>query len=487
MTDVTQHDPAPAERPGRSFAVLALIVVCLAAAAGGYVFEANRTAPVVGHPEAPPPTAAAQPPHAVPATAKTPPPVQQARAQQPQPPQAQPQQATAQQALAQPSAPKAVAKPVPAPQPAVRLAGMAEPAALGPGASQPAAPQPAAPQPAAPQPATPQPAAPLAAAKPVPPHPAAPSVDVVRIDQYDSLVMAGRAQPGETITIHSGATVLGSVTADADGQWVFLPDATLPSGVHQLSVADAKAAPSDTAAQTTVLLSLPGQHGAGVVASVRGTPLKSGPIVVMTQGNQPPRLLLAPPGSHPGPVGLDIVQYDDQGRIRFTGHGQPGKTVRLYVNNRPLGDAVSDSHGIWTLAPAADLPPGIYQLRSDELAANGRVIARSEVPFARASLTQVLAPGQAVVQPGDCLWTIARHNYGRGVVYTAIFEENRDQIRDPQRIYPGQAFHMPTQDEAAHAPPPSSLAPLIRSEYETPARHGARHVKRPEEGETSRG
>jgi nucleoid-associated protein YgaU len=477
MTEVTQHDPAPAERPGRSFAVLALVLVCLAAAAGGYVFEANRTAPAVSQPEAPPPTAAAQPPHTLPGTAKSPPPAQQAHAQQPQPPQAQPQQAqpqqaSAQQALAQPAAPKAAPKPAPSPQAAVRLAGMAEPAA---------------PQPAAPQPAAPEPLAPPAAAKPVPPHPAAPSVDVVRIDQYDSLVMAGRAQPGETITIHSGATILGSVTADADGQWVFLPDATLPSGVHQLSVADAKAAPSDTAAQTTVLLSLPGQHGAGVVASVHGTPLKSGPIVVMTQGNQPPRLLLAPPGSHPGPVGLDIVQYDDQGRIRFTGHGQPGKTVRLYVNNRPLGDAVSDSHGIWTMAPAADLPPGIYQLRSDELAASGRVIARSEVPFARASLTQVLAPGQAVVQPGDCLWTIARHNYGRGIVYTAIFEENRDQIRDPRRIYPGQAFHMPTQDEAAHAPPPSALTPLIRSEYEAPGRHGARHVKRPEEGETSQG
>ena len=85
----------------------------------------------------------------------------------------------------------------------------------------------------------------------------------------------------------------------------------------------------------------------------------------------------------------------------------PGRTVRLYVSNHVLGDAVADDHGVWTLAPAKDLPPGIYQLRTDELAASGKVMARSEVPFARASLTQVLAPGQAVVQPGDCLWTIA--------------------------------------------------------------------------------
>jgi nucleoid-associated protein YgaU len=327
------------------------------------------------------------------------------------------------------------------------------------------------------------PVAPLPAA----PQPAAPSVDVVRVDQEGSLVMAGRAQPGETLTIRSGVTALGSVKAGSDGQWVFLPDATLPSGVHQLSVSDQMAPATDTAAQTTVLLSLPDQGGTGALASVPGAKLKSGPMVVLTQGSGPPRLLLAPPGSHPGPVGLDVVQYDDQGRIRFTGHAQPGRTVRLYVNNRIVGDAVADLHGVWTLSPAADMPPGVYQLRTDELAASGTVMARSEVPFARASLNQVLAPGQGVVQPGDCLWTIARHTYGRGIVYTAIFAENRDQIRDPARIYPGQAFHMPTSDEAAHAPPPSALTPLLRSERPASDRRAERHRKRRAEGETSQG
>jgi nucleoid-associated protein YgaU len=318
------------------------------------------------------------------------------------------------------------------------------------------------PTPVAPLPAPPQPAAPL---------PPAPSVDVVRIDQYGSLVMAGRAQPGETLAIHNGETYLGSVTVGADGQWVFLPDATLPSGVHQLSVADAKAPATDTAAQTVILLSTPGSGP------------KSGPMVVLTQGNGPPRVLVGPPGSHPGPVGLDVVQYDDQGRLRFTGHARPNSTIRLYVNDHAVGDAAADAHGLWTMAPKSDLRPGIYKLRTDELAANGRVLARSEVPFARASITQLLAPGQAVVQPGDCLWTIARHNYGRGIVYTAIFAANRDQIRDPRRIYPGQAFHMPTQEEAAHAPLPSALAPLLRTEHRT----HVRHVKRREGGETSRG
>jgi nucleoid-associated protein YgaU len=444
MTEATQQNPAPATRPGRSFAIVALVVVCLAAAAGGYFFAANRNAPVVSHVVSPPP-AAVRPPQTKPApvAAKPPAPVQQAKA-----------------------------------VPAEPLPGATAPLQAQQVQAQPAAPQPAALPSAAPQPA--------AKAQPGAPHTAAPSVDVVRVDQYGSLVMAGRAQPGETLAIHSSVSILGTVTADPDGQWVFLPDAHLPSGVHQLSIADQKADPTDTAAQTTVLLSLPAQAGEAAVAKVPGTQLKAGPMVVLSQGNAPPRLLLGPPGSHPGPVGLDIVQYDDQGRIRFTGHAQPGRTVRLYVDDHAVGDAIADHQGLWTLAPPKDMNPGVYQLRTDELTANGAVMARSEIPFARASLTQALAPGQAVVQPGDCLWTIARHSFGRGIVYTAIFAANRDQIRDPRRIYPGQVFRLPTSDEAAHAPPPSTFAHHHRLAHSRRLRHHERHIHRPE-GATSRG
>jgi nucleoid-associated protein YgaU len=427
MTEATREDPAPAGRPGRSFAAPILVAVCLLGAAGVYVYETDRNAPATVHSGAVPAQPAA-------VAAALPTPSQSSSSQS----------SLAQASVAQPGAahPGPMTKPA---QPSIATTSAAQQQAQAQQAQAHAAVTPAPPA---------QPAA----------HLPAPSVDVVRLDQYGSLVMAGRAEPGETLTIRSGVTMLGTVTADSDGQWVFLPDATLPSGVHQLSVADHAASTKDIADQTTVLLSLPGAGGAGATATVAGSTLKSGPMIVLSQGNEPPRLLLAPPGSHPGPVGLDIVQYDEQGRIKFTGHARPGRMVRLYVNDHALGDAQANARGIWTLTPAKDMPPGIYQLRTDELAPNGRVLARSEVPFARASLTQVLAPGQGVVQPGDCLWTIARHDYGRGVEYTAIFAENLDQIRDPAKIYPGQAFHMPTPDEAAHAPPVSAITKLKRRE-----------------------
>ena len=44
---------------------------------------------------------------------------------------------------------------------------------------------------------------------------------------------------------------------------------------------------------------------------------------------------------------------------------------------------------------------------------------------------------------GDNLWNIARAHYGEGWHYTVIFGANKDQIRDPHRIYPGQVFSLP--------------------------------------------
>jgi nucleoid-associated protein YgaU len=48
-----------------------------------------------------------------------------------------------------------------------------------------------------------------------------------------------------------------------------------------------------------------------------------------------------------------------------------------------------------------------------------------------------------VIQPGNNLWRISRVIYGRGIEYTVIYQANRDRIRDPDLIYPGQIFATP--------------------------------------------
>ncbi|MEM7636288.1 MAG: hypothetical protein AAF299_17110, partial [Pseudomonadota bacterium] len=66
------------------------------------------------------------------------------------------------------------------------------------------------------------------------------------------------------------------------------------------------------------------------------------------------------------------------------------------------------------------------------------------------------ATGKVVIQPGNNLWQISRVIYGKGRQYTVIYDANKDQIRDPDRIYPGQIFETPGSDA------PESIDPDCR-------------------------
>ena len=55
------------------------------------------------------------------------------------------------------------------------------------------------------------------------------------------------------------------------------------------------------------------------------------------------------------------------------------------------------------------------------------------------------APVTVTVLPGYTLWGIAQANYGDGILYVQLFEANKDKIRDPDLIYPGQVFTIPAQ------------------------------------------
>lgn len=58
------------------------------------------------------------------------------------------------------------------------------------------------------------------------------------------------------------------------------------------------------------------------------------------------------------------------------------------------------------------------------------------------------------VVKGDCLWFIARKKdyYGNGFAWPIIYNANRDQIKNPDLIYPQQVFKIPnlSDDEKAH-------------------------------------
>jgi len=58
-----------------------------------------------------------------------------------------------------------------------------------------------------------------------------------------------------------------------------------------------------------------------------------------------------------------------------------------------------------------------------------------------------------VVRPGESLSTIARDELGDVAHWELIYRANRDRIKDPARIYPGQTLSIPEPGSEGAEPP----------------------------------
>ena len=151
-------------------------------------------------------------------------------------------------------------------------------------------------------------------------------------------------------------------------------------------------------------------------------------------------------------LALDSIAYDPFGNVTVGGRSSPSGLVRFYVNNEAISAAKTNKEGYWE-TDLSDIVPGTYTLRIDQLSLKGDVISRLESPFKREDrekLAKLIAPSTSpariniiTVQPGNTLWAIARKRYGDGLLYVRVFEANRDKIKDPDLIYPGQLFDLP--------------------------------------------
>ena len=268
----------------------------------------------------------------------------------------------------------------------------------------------------------------------VPAPPLKPDFDIVHIAPGGSAVFAGHAEPGATVAVLDSGKQVGEAIANAQGAWTIGPSDLLPTGAAELSLVAHDHAGVSVAGDGPVLLVVP----------PASAPAALPPLAVLAPTAAPSRLLQGPDTAAPGRLGLDTVDYDDHGAIHFSGTGPAGVPLRVYVDNAPVGDATPGAGGHWSLSPGQAVEPGVHHLRLDELTSQGRVASRVELPFLRETLAlSQVGAGKVVVQPGQNLWRLARRVYGAGLRYTVIYRANRDQIRDPRRIYPGQVFATP--------------------------------------------
>ncbi len=110
-----------------------------------------------------------------------------------------------------------------------------------------------------------------------------------------------------------------------------------------------------------------------------------------------------------------------------------------YIQSFPVDDAT----GLPTIGLSTQEPSPVYSNYASVYGTGRITIIDGAVEQPEAPSAAEPAASTYVVMPGDCLWSIAAETLGSGAKWTAIFEANKDLIKDPGLIYAGQILTLP--------------------------------------------
>jgi nucleoid-associated protein YgaU len=301
-----------------------------------------------------------------------------------------------------------------------------------------------------------------------------PTFDVASIEPTGETVVAGRAVPGATVELLRDGEVHDRAVADKSGQFVMVPP-KLPPGTYDLTLRSK--APDGTVATS--------KQRVTAALEPRST---EKPVVALVTPDKPTVVLSQPGAAKPGTGALvvETVEIEKGGKFHVSGQARPGAALRLYLNDSFIASVTAGTDGRFAVTINEGVAPGNYRVRLDEASGTGTVRARAEVPFtapettasvstqvassnrtdsAAAQQPQLAAAGTAVVPDsgspsstvvvpkittttvsrGDSLWRLSQASYGAGTRYAVIYKANKEQIRNPNLIYPGQVFVVPAK------------------------------------------
>ncbi|EPR8307091.1 Ig-like domain-containing protein, partial [Pseudomonas aeruginosa] len=257
----------------------------------------------------------------------------------------------------------------------------------------------------------------------------APNAPVVEPSNGSEL--SGTAEPGSSVTLTDGnGNPIGQTTADANGNWSFMPSTPLPDGTVVNVVARDAAGNSSPPASVTVDAVAPATP---TVDPSNGTTLSGtaepGATVTLTDGNGNPIGQVTADGSgnwtftpstplpngtvvnatatdpsgnasSPASVTVDAVApatpvVNPSNGTTLSGTAEPGATVTLTDGNgNPIGQVTADGSGNWSFTPTTPLPNGTV-VNATATDASGNTSAGSSVTV------DSVAPATPVINPSN--------------------------------------------------------------------------------------
>ena len=274
----------------------------------------------------------------------------------------------------------------------------------------------------------------------------------------DQVWIAGDAEPGTIVRLYQNNALLGEAETGDQGRWLY--EGTLADTTGEMTVrADALGADANVFARAEVPFALPNREASDTV---------SAPIAdeAVSQSSQPSEA-----DARESTTSADAVEaLDPVTRAFETAAADPTSDglVGIEAPDNQVPDAqTTDTQVTAVEAPAAPASaPAVEAVEQNEVAMAApnaetpaeSAVAEPTVDTAAASprpdplqpdvsgTIRVLDTGRVIIRRGDNLWTLSRRVYGQGIRYTSIYDANEDQIRDPDLIFPGQVFDLPTPD-----------------------------------------
>ena len=329
--------------------------------------------------------------------------------------------------------------------------------------------------------------------------PAAPlAIDLARVKPDGAAVFAGTAAPNAKIRIFEGDILLGETVANANGEWVIVLEKSLAAGQHLISVAMERsdgttemadrslaveiyqgtetkplvALLPETETEVPVLIqspddvdtAKPAAAASEAIVADAAKPAAAASEAIVADDAKPaaaamPEITRAAPAkpqaksqivasqiatSQIAALAPSAIVWRDASSILISGTSRGG--IRVAVNDAKgqFGEALVLADGAWQVAGSLDMDIAVNQLRFVLFDDANQITARYNLPFK----ARDLAKGQdgsplVVVNKGDMLWRIAYQQLGDGVKYVDIVRRNKQDITDPDLIYPKQIFAVP--------------------------------------------
>jgi nucleoid-associated protein YgaU len=228
------------------------------------------------------------------------------------------------------------------------------------------------------------------------------------------LFVQGSGPPGGKTVIYLNEAPLAEATVGPDGRWSLTVSKGLSAGEYRIRI-DQTGPDGKVIARAEV----PFTSQATAVARTEPPPV--------AQSAVPPSASSSPPAAMAPPASAPVA---------------PPSALAASAPEAPAVAAAPRTPAPETTSSAPSARPAPPPSPVPETAAAPQEPVQE--PATTASANPVVSQVETFeVKRGDSLWQISRQRYGAGTRYSTIYEANSDQIRDPDRIYPGQIFVVP--------------------------------------------